>query len=48
MSPLGEVRGSLGAAPGVLVVDVDTDEVRQVRERLPVLRHARPLPPGLT
>jgi deaminated glutathione amidase len=46
VSPLGEVRGRLDEAPGVLVVDIDVDEVRQVRERLPVLRHARPLPPA--
>ncbi len=44
MSPLGEVRHVLDAAPGMLVVDIDADEVRQVRERLPVLLHARPLP----
>ena len=46
VSPLGQVRGSLDAGPGLLVVDIDTDEVHQVRERLPVLRHARPLPPA--
>lgn len=45
VSPLGDVRHRLGAAPGVLVVDLDMTEVDRVRERLPVLRHARPLPP---
>ncbi|MFC3688626.1 nitrilase-related carbon-nitrogen hydrolase [Aquipuribacter hungaricus] len=44
VSPLGEVRDRLGAAPGVLVVDVTTEEVAAARERLPVLQHARPLP----
>lgn len=44
VSPLGEVRHSLDASPGMLVVDIDADEVRQVRERLPVLQHARTLP----
>lgn len=46
-SPLGEVRQFLDAAPGMLVVDIEVDEVRQVRERLPALRHARPLPTPL-
>lgn len=40
-SPLGEVRGRLGAEPGLLLVDLDPDEVVAVRERLPVLRHAQ-------
>lgn len=44
VDPLGAVVDRLGAQPGVLVVDVDADRVREVRERLPVLRHARPLP----
>ena len=43
-SPLGEVRAQLGAGPGVLVVDVDPDEVATVRERVPVLRHGRDAP----
>lgn len=45
VAPLGQVRDRLDAAPGMLVVDLDTDEVRAAREQLPVLRHARPLPP---
>lgn len=40
-SPLGEVRAQLGAEPGLLVVDVDAEEVAAVRERLPVLRHSQ-------
>ncbi len=40
-SPLGEVRAQLGAEPGLLIVDVDPEEVAAVRERLPVLRHAQ-------
>jgi predicted amidohydrolase len=47
VSPLGEVVDRLGEEPGLLVVDVDADEVSRVRERLPVLQHARPLPPPL-
>ncbi len=42
VSPLGEVRGRLEAAPGMLVVDVDLAEVARARESLPVLRHTRP------
>ncbi len=45
-SPLGEVRAQLGAEPGMLVVDVDPGEVTTVRERLPVLRHARETRPA--
>lgn len=45
VSPAGQVRARAGAAPEVLVVDVDTDEVTTVRQRLPVLRHARELHP---
>lgn len=50
VSPLGAVYDRLGEEPGLLVVDVDVSEVGRVRERIPVLRHARPvsspLPPG--
>ena len=42
VSPLGEVVEALGGAPGLLLVDIDPEQVRQVRERLPVLRHERP------
>jgi predicted amidohydrolase len=45
VSPLGEVVDRLGEEPDLLVVDVDPDEVTRVRERLPVLQHARPLHP---
>ena len=44
VSPLGEVRARLDASPGMLVADIDVDEVRQVREKLPVLQHGRSLP----
>lgn len=40
-SPLGELRDGLGPEPGLLVADVDPAEVAAVRDRLPVLRHAR-------
>lgn len=44
VSPLGEVQARLGDSPGLLVADIDVDEVLQVRERIPVLQHSRPLP----
>ncbi|WP_336921102.1 carbon-nitrogen hydrolase family protein [Aquipuribacter sp. SD81] len=44
VSPLGEVRDRLGAAPGVLLADLDVAEVRAVRARLPVLEHLRAVP----
>lgn len=40
-SPLGEMRDGLGDKPGLLMCHVDPAEVRDVRERLPVLRHER-------
>lgn len=39
--PTGHVRASLGAAPELLVVDVDPDEVVGVRARIPVLANRR-------
>lgn len=42
VSPLGEVLDGLGPDPALLIADVDLDEVRRVRERLPVLAHSRP------
>ncbi|HEY7482857.1 MAG TPA: carbon-nitrogen hydrolase family protein [Streptosporangiaceae bacterium] len=41
VSPLGEIRGRLGAEPGLLVVDVDLEEARTARSTLPVLANAR-------
>jgi predicted amidohydrolase len=41
VSPLGEIRGRLGAEPGLLVVDIDQEEARTARSTLPVLANAR-------
>jgi predicted amidohydrolase len=35
--PTGAVRARLGSEPGLLVAEIDTDVVRQVRERVPIL-----------
>jgi predicted amidohydrolase len=41
VSPFGEVRASLGAAPGLLVADVDPAESDRARADLPVLVNRR-------
>jgi len=41
VSPAGEVLAALEAGPGLLVVDVDTEAVAQVRRTLPVLANRR-------
>ncbi|UCM90644.1 carbon-nitrogen hydrolase family protein [Streptomyces marincola] len=41
VSPFGEVRGRLGAEPGLLLVDVDPAEADEVRRTLPVLANRR-------
>lgn len=44
VGPTGTVLLELGDNPELAVVDLDLDEVADVRERLPVLRHARTFP----
>ena len=39
VSPLGEVRAELGREEGILLADIDAEEVAAVRRRLPVLEH---------
>lgn len=41
VSPLGEVRGRLGAEPGLLTVTVDPAEVAEARRTIPVLANRR-------
>lgn len=41
VSPTGEIRAQAGAAPELLVVDIDPSEVDSARAALPVLRNAR-------
>lgn len=49
VSPLGVPLAELGAEPGLLTVDLDLDQVAQVRSHLPVLANAKPVPaPGAT
>jgi predicted amidohydrolase len=40
-TPLGAVAAQLGAEPGLLVVDVDTDAVERARATIPVLANRR-------
>lgn len=42
VSPLGEVRGRLGAEPGLLVVDVEVGRVAAARSSVPVIANRRP------
>lgn len=37
VDPRGEVMSELGATPGVLVSDIDLEQVAEIRERLPVI-----------
>jgi predicted amidohydrolase len=53
VSPLGEIRARLGAEPGLLVADIDPDETRAARQKVPVLADRRfatiaPDAPGLS
>jgi deaminated glutathione amidase len=41
ISPRGEVLAELGAEPGLLVVDLDLDEVTSARQAIPVLANRR-------
>ncbi|GLU50286.1 carbon-nitrogen hydrolase family protein [Nocardiopsis ansamitocini] len=41
IAPNGQPAAVLGAAPGVLVADIDTEAVESVRSAIPVLRNAR-------
>ncbi|APU18308.1 carbon-nitrogen hydrolase family protein [Actinoalloteichus sp. GBA129-24] len=41
VSPFGEIREQLGAAPGLLVTEVDVAETERARETIPVLANRR-------
>lgn len=45
VGPLGRVRQELGREPGLLLVDLDLEEIEAARASLPVLDHHVPLPP---
>jgi predicted amidohydrolase len=42
IDPWGRVLAEAGTEPGIIVADIDTDEVAQVRGRIPALHHDRP------
>lgn len=44
VGPLGTIRQELGREPGLLLVDLDLEEIEAARAALPVLRHHVPLP----
>lgn len=48
VGPTGTVLIELGSEPELAVIDLDLDSVPAVRERLPVLRHARSFPTDAT
>ncbi len=41
ISPWGEILAEAGTEPGVIVADIDADEVGRVRARIPALDHTR-------
>ncbi len=41
ISPWGEIMAEAGTEPGVIVADIDAEEVNRVRARIPVLDHTR-------
>ena len=43
VGPWGEVLLDIGPEPGLGFADIDMDEVERVRERLPAIRHRRPI-----
>ena len=44
VDPWGEVRLDMRDTPGVEVIDIDLDRIDEVRERVPAIRHRRPIP----
>ncbi|GAA4522909.1 NTP transferase domain-containing protein [Brachybacterium paraconglomeratum] len=46
VGPLGAIRQELGREPGLLLVDLDLDEIDAARAALPVLEHHVDLPRG--
>lgn len=42
IDPRGEIRAGLGGAEGLLLGDIDVDEVAAVRRAVPALEHRRP------
>jgi predicted amidohydrolase len=42
VNPWGQILAEAGVDPGIIVADLNLDEIAQVRSRLPALRHERP------
>jgi predicted amidohydrolase len=42
VDPWGKILAEGGTEPGVIVADLDLDQIAEVRSRLPALRHDRP------
>lgn len=42
VDPWGRVLAEAGAEPGVIMAEIDIEEVARARQRIPSLRHARP------
>lgn len=42
VDPWGRVLAEAGAEPGVIMAEIDMEEVARARQRIPSLRHARP------
>ena len=45
VDPWGEVLLKMGGEPGLAFADLDLDRVAEVRRRIPVLDHRRPIAP---
>lgn len=48
IDPWGEVLLDMGGTNGVAFADIDPAKVEEVRQRLPAIRHRRPVPPPRT
>ncbi|NWM24942.1 carbon-nitrogen hydrolase family protein, partial [Escherichia coli] len=45
IDPWGEVLLDMGEAPGLGSAEIDLARLEDIRSRVPVLRHRRPIPP---
>jgi predicted amidohydrolase len=45
IDPWGDILLDMGEAPGIGTAEIDPARVEEVRSRVPVLRHRRPIPP---
>lgn len=47
VDPWGRTLLDMGETPGLAFCEIDTDVVEEIRGRVPVIRHRRPIPPPL-